>query len=48
MSSRLNRSHKAISKMDEEQEDSDDDLLDLLLGDFEEEEEIKVLPSINL
>ena len=49
MSSRLNRSHKAISKKaDEVEEDSDDDLLGLLLGDFEEEEEIKTLPSIDL
>jgi CBS domain-containing protein len=48
MSSRLNRSHKAISKKADEEEDSDDDLLDLLLGDFEEEVEIKTLPSIDL
>ena len=48
MSSRLNRSRKAISKKADEEEDSDDDLLDLLLGDFEEEEEIKTLPSIDL
>jgi len=48
MSSRLNRSHKAISKKADEEEDSDDDLLDLLLGDFEEEEETKTLPAIDL
>jgi CBS domain-containing protein len=49
MSSRLNRSHKAISKKaGEDEDDSGDDLLDLLLGDFEEEDVIKELPSINL
>tara|TARA_B110001452_G_scaffold10754_1_gene8956 strand:- start:1127 stop:1714 length:588 start_codon:yes stop_codon:yes gene_type:complete len=49
MSARLNRSRKAISKKAVEvEEDTDDDLLDLLLGDFEEEEADKDLPSIDL
>jgi CBS domain-containing protein len=51
MSSRLNRSHKAISKRaEEDDDDSEDDLLDLLLGDFEDddEEDVKTLPSIDL
>ena len=46
MSVRLKRSRKAISKTVEEDEPVDD-LLDLLLGGFEDEdEEEKVLPSI--
>ena len=45
MSVRLKRSRKAISRTVEDDEPADD-LLDLLLGDFEEEEEEKELPSI--
>ena len=49
MSARLNRSRKAISKKAVQvEEETDDDLLDLLLGDFEEEADEKDLPSINL
>ena len=45
MSVRLKRSRKAISRTVEDDEPAAD-LLDLLLGDFEEEEEEKELPSI--